>query len=182
MLGASEVRERRANGTYADASHNPWIRPIVQLAIEKAMRPGEIFELRWKHVNLDRKTAHPPATKNGLPRIVLLSPKAIQLLKHLPRSLCGRLFPTTADPLKKALVRGLERAWMKYSADCGMAHLAPQEDFLMNLRFHDLRQKATCRLATKLPNLIELTSVTGHRELNMLKRYTILLRKIWKQS
>ncbi|ENG0051960.1 site-specific integrase, partial [Pseudomonas aeruginosa] len=25
--------------------------------------------------------------------------------------------------------------------------------------------------ATKLPNLIELASVTGHREVNMLKRY-----------
>ncbi len=34
MLGAQELRERRADGIYADASHNPWIRPIVQLAIE----------------------------------------------------------------------------------------------------------------------------------------------------
>ncbi|KPY50410.1 Shufflon-specific DNA recombinase [Pseudomonas savastanoi pv. retacarpa] len=110
MLGALELCERRADGTYADASHNPWIRPIVQLAIETAMRRGEIFELRWKHVNLDRRTAHLPATKNGLPRTVPLSPKAIQLLKDLPRSLCGRVFPTTADALKKAFVRGLERA------------------------------------------------------------------------
>ncbi|WP_338322575.1 tyrosine-type recombinase/integrase [Pseudomonas syringae] len=39
------------------------------------------------------------------------------------------------------------------------------------MRFHDLRHEATCRLATKLPNLIELASVTGHREVNMLKRY-----------
>jgi integrase len=81
MLGALELRERRADGTYADASHNPWIRPIVQLAIETAMRRGEIFELRWKQVNLDRRTAHLPATKNGLPRTIPLSPNAIQLLK-----------------------------------------------------------------------------------------------------
>ncbi|WP_277424203.1 tyrosine-type recombinase/integrase, partial [Pseudomonas viridiflava] len=87
---------------------------MVQLAIETAMRRGEIFELRWKHVNLDRRTAHLPATKNGLPRTVPLSPKAIQLLKNLPRSLCGRVFPTTADALKKAFVRGLERARLKY--------------------------------------------------------------------
>ncbi|WP_409348817.1 tyrosine-type recombinase/integrase [Pseudomonas syringae] len=67
MLGALELRERSADGAYADASHNPWIRPIMQLAIETAMRRGEIFELRWKHVNLDRRTAHPPPTKNGWP-------------------------------------------------------------------------------------------------------------------
>jgi integrase len=171
MLSALELRERRADGTYADASHNPWIRPIVQLAIETAMRRGEIFELRWKHVNLDRRTAHLPATKNGLPRTVPLSPKAIQLLKDLPRSLCGRVFPTTADALKKAFARGLERARLKYLGDCGAAQVRPQEDFLINLRFHDLRHEATCRLATKLPNLIELASVTGHRDVNMLKRY-----------
>lgn len=106
-LNALELRERRTDGTYADASHNPWIRPIVQLAIETAMRRGEIFELRWKHVNLDRRTVHLPATKNGLPRTVPLSPKAIQLLNDLPRSLCGRVFSTTVDALKKAFVRGL---------------------------------------------------------------------------
>ncbi|MFS2158214.1 integrase [Pseudomonas sp. Pseusp122] len=171
MHGALELRERRADGTYADASHNPWIRPIVQLAIETAMRRGEIFEPRWKHVNLDRRTAHLPATKNGLARTVPLSPKAIQLLKDLPRSLCGRVFPTMADALKKAFVRGLERARLKYLGDCDVAQVTPQEDFLINLRFHDLRHEATCRLATKLPNLIELASVTGHREVNMLKRY-----------
>ncbi|WP_038820640.1 tyrosine-type recombinase/integrase, partial [Pseudomonas syringae] len=63
---------------YADASHNPWIRPIVELAIETAMRRVEIFELRWKHVNLDRGTAHLPATKNGLPITIPLSLKAIR--------------------------------------------------------------------------------------------------------
>ncbi|KRW71822.1 DNA recombinase [Pseudomonas sp. TTU2014-105ASC] len=171
LLAALEPQERRADGTYADASHNPWIRPIVQLALETAMRRGEIFELRWKHVNLERRTAHLPATKNGFPRNIPLSPGAIQLLKHLPRSICGRVFPTTADALKKAFMRGLERAKVKYRADCIAAQVPAQEDFLHDLRFHDLRHEATCRLATKLPNLIELASVTGHREVNMLKRY-----------
>lgn len=43
ILNALKLRERRAYGTYADASHdNPWTRPIVQLAIETAMHRGEI--------------------------------------------------------------------------------------------------------------------------------------------
>ncbi|MFZ5463765.1 MAG: tyrosine-type recombinase/integrase, partial [Pseudomonadota bacterium] len=41
------------------------------------------------------------------------------------------------------------------------------EDF----HFHDLRHKATSRLAEKLPNVIELAAVTGHKDLRMLKRY-----------
>lgn len=171
MLSALQCQERRVDGTYADASHNPWIRTIVQIAIETAMRRGELFELRWKHVNLERRTAHLPSTKNGLPRTLPLTPKAAQLLKDLPRSLCGRVFPTAADALTKAFTRGLTRARAKYAGDCEQARVTAQEDFLLDLRVHDLRHEATCRLATKLPNLIELASVTGHREVNMLKRY-----------
>ncbi len=37
--------------------------------------------------------------------------------------------------------------------------------------FHDLRHMAITRLAEKLPNLIELSAVSGHRSLAMLKRY-----------
>jgi integrase len=41
----------------------------------------------------------------------------------------------------------------------------------MDLHWHDLRHTAITRLATKLPNLIELAAVSGHRNLTMLKRY-----------
>jgi integrase len=37
--------------------------------------------------------------------------------------------------------------------------------------FHDLRHMAITRLAEKLPNLIELSAVSGHKSLAMLKRY-----------
>jgi integrase len=42
---------------------------------------------------------------------------------------------------------------------------------IKNLHFHDVRHTATSRLAEKLPNVIELTSVTGHQTIQMLKRY-----------
>ncbi|MEW5889792.1 MAG: hypothetical protein AB1768_12265 [Pseudomonadota bacterium] len=35
----------------------------------------------------------------------------------------------------------------------------------------DLRHEAASRLAEKLTNILELSSVTGHRDLRMLKRY-----------
>jgi len=40
-----------------------------------------------------------------------------------------------------------------------------------DLNFHDLRHEAASRLAEKLTNILELSSVTGHRDLRMLKRY-----------
>ena len=42
---------------------------------------------------------------------------------------------------------------------------------MQDVRFHDLRHMAITRLAEKLPNLIELSAVSGHKSLAMLKRY-----------
>lgn len=59
-------------------------------------------------VNLGRKTAPFPATKNRLPRTIPL-PLELFSRKDLPRSLRGRVLFTTADALKKAFTRDLER-------------------------------------------------------------------------
>jgi integrase len=42
---------------------------------------------------------------------------------------------------------------------------------LIDFHFHDLRHTAITAMAQKLPNLIELSAVTGHKSLAMLKRY-----------
>ncbi|MGB5198580.1 MAG: tyrosine-type recombinase/integrase, partial [Sedimenticolaceae bacterium] len=43
-----------------------------------------------------------------------------------------------------------------------------------DLRFHDLRHGATTRLFEKGPNIMEVASITGHKGLRMLRRYTHL--------
>lgn len=43
-----------------------------------------------------------------------------------------------------------------------------------NLRFHDLRHESVSRLFEKGLNSMEVASVSGHRTMNMLKRYTHL--------
>ena len=56
------------------ASSNPYLQPLVVLAIETAMRRGELLGLRWEHVQLDKSYVHLPMTKNGDSRDVPLSP------------------------------------------------------------------------------------------------------------
>lgn len=165
-------RTRSTAGTFEKSGpQNPWLVPFIRMAIETAMRRGELLALSWEHVDLKRCVAHLPATKNGDARDVPLSSRAVAILRSLPRNLAGRVFPTTADAVKCGYRRALKRARAAHLEDCKAAGTPPSPKFLADPRVHDMRHEATSRLATKLPNLIELAAVTGHRSLRMLKRY-----------
>lgn len=53
-----------------------------------------------------------------------------------------------------------------------LAKLEREDVVLLNLRFHDLRHEATSRLFEKGLGIMEVASMTGHKSLAMLKRYT----------
>lgn len=163
------------SGNYRVGTRQTNLRPIFLLALETAMRQGELLSLAWEHIDLDAQTAHLPTTKNGDQRTVPLSRRAVAILRELeaegvvdPPS--GKVFRISVDALKKAWVRTIERARRSYVQECKDASRKP-DSRLTNLRFHDLRHEATSRLAEKLPNLVELAAVTGHKDLRMLKRY-----------
>jgi integrase len=138
-------------------ARNPFLLPIVRLALETAMRQGELVSLCWEHIDLKRQIAHLPDTKNGEARTVPLSSAAIGVLRSLPRSLHGQVFPgLTTEAVKRAFIRAVRRAGIK------------------DLRFHDLRHEATTRLFEKGLNIMEVASITGHKDLRMLRRYTHL--------
>jgi integrase len=65
-------------------ARNPFLLPIVRLALETAMHQGELVGLRWEHIDLNRQIAHLPDTKNGEARTVPLSSAAIKVLRSLP--------------------------------------------------------------------------------------------------
>lgn len=174
---------RQANGTFSKGARNPWLAPLVRLALETAMRRGELLSLQWEHVDLTRRTAHLPDTKNGDSRTVPLSSKAVEIFKGLKLSksgdeeganeshASGAVFPTSAMALRMGFKRSLERAREKYIQECEMAGVRPVAGFLEDVHFHDTRHEAASRLAEKLSNVLELSAVTGHKDLRMLKRY-----------
>ncbi len=132
---------------------SPWIYPIVMLALETAMRRSELLALRWENIDLKRQTAFLPDTKNGSSRKVPLTLAAVGVLSKLPRNISGVVFPVKYFTLDAAFKRAVKRAG------------------LIDFHFHDLRHTAISKIAEKLPNLIELSAVTGHKSLAMLKRY-----------
>lgn len=152
---------------------NEWMPLIVRWAIETAMRQGEILALDWKHVDLEKRTAHLPETKNGTARTVPLSTSAVSLIRpvgNVHRLRKGRVFPTTASALKQSFTRAVARARRDYERDCAARGDDPAPGFLEDLHFHDLRHEATSRLAERL-QMHELMRVTGHKDTRMLARY-----------
>lgn len=130
---------------------NPWIKPVVVFALETATRRGEILSLAWRDVDLERRVAK-VSGKTGS-RTIPLSPACVAMLKALPRSFDGQVFPVTIETLKQAYERAVARAGI--------------EDFT----FHDLRHDALTRLAKLGLNVLELRAISGHTTANMLQRY-----------
>ena len=149
-----EIGEEKLLLEGCSQSQNPYLKHLVVVAIETAMRRGELLKLEWKHINLTDRTAYLPITKNGESRTVPLSTRAIQELKTMPIDISGRVFPLSATA-----VRGLWDRTMKRTG-------------LEDLRFHDLRHEATTRFFELGLNVMEVSTITGHKDLRMLKRYT----------
>ena len=112
--------------------------------------------LEWAEIDLIHRTAHLPMTKTGTGRTVPLSTTAVETLESLPRGITGKVFP-----LSRTALRGL------WNRACIRANI---ED----LNFHDLRHEATSRFFEKGLNVIEVASITGHKDPRMLMRYTHL--------
>ncbi|MGF6983428.1 integrase [Paraburkholderia atlantica] len=167
------------------ASGSALLPSIIWLAVETAMRRGEIVSLQWVHVDLSRCVVHLPSTKNGDARDVPLSSRAVAVLQALKDARdgskvntaegdededSGRVFEIRSDAVTRAFERAVARARKTYVDDCRAAKLRPGGKFLTDLRFHDLRHEATSRLASIFP-MHELTKITGHKDPRMLMRY-----------
>ena len=164
MPPSSPARNRRLeDGEFdrleeaARQTKNPHIWPVIVFAIETGMRRGEILGLRWEHVDLDRRIAYLPLTKNGSSREVPLSTKAaLVLARQRQRNDTPSPFPVTPN--------GFRLAWDRLRNRAGLSEL----------RFHDLRHEAISRFFELGLNIPEVAVISGHRDPRMLFRYTHL--------
>ncbi|BDX04629.1 tyrosine-type recombinase/integrase [Planctobacterium marinum] len=146
------------------------IHDVIVFAIETGMRRGEIVNSRdaeeigehgyscmcWENFNEVNSTIHLLDTKNGESRTVPLSPKATQVILSQPRKSAGPIFDIRGDSIGQAFRRITKRAGIQ------------------GLRFHDLRHEATSRFFEMGLQMMEVSAITGHKDLAMLKRYTHL--------
>lgn len=172
----AERRERRVSDeeieALADASKSPVLAAAMRLAVETAMRRGELCQLAWSMIDSSTHVAKLPAaaTKAARSRAVPLSPAAIEILDALPRNgpvVLGGLRPHS---ITRALERAAKRGRIRYLERCALSGMEPEPGFLEDLHFHDLRHEAATRLA-RIFGLHELMKIVGHASSAMLERY-----------
>ena len=191
----SQARDRRLRRgefeklcSLLSSSGNHWVAPAFELAIETSLRQGALFGIRWEWLDVEnRMIRFPPdargADNKGVPAVLPLSRRAIDVFRTLAAiaedrhlrmarsaygpadvnfaGLKGRVFGTTTN----AVVCVWKRAIKAASVD---------DPEITTLRWHDLRHEAASRLFEKGLHPMEVASITGHRSMQMLKRYTHL--------
>lgn len=151
---ANDRRERRlteyeynflVKGNYPQQT----LRYIIEFAIETGMRRGEILNIKQEHIK--EQTLLVPETKNGHPRTIPLTKRALYILNNTELS-----FPYTPNALKLAWNRLKKKGNIK------------------DLHFHDLRHEAISRFFEKGLSIPEVALISGHKDVRMLFRYTHL--------
>jgi integrase len=165
LLPAEENALLRA----CDKTSNPMLGWIVRLALHTGMRAGEIQSLRCDQVDLERRVIRLNKTRNGSARTVPMTQAAVVVMGE---ALANSLRPKDTDlvfwgePGRDKLRRPYEfnPGWRRVLKSSGIKYL----------HFHDLRHEAVSRLVELGLGDQEVAAVSGHKSMQMLKRYTHL--------
>ena len=151
----SNERTRRLEGNEEErilARCYPELAVFVTVALETAMRRSEIVSMNRTLIR--GRVLRLLDTKNGSPRDVPLSTKVFAAINSLPLQEDGSVFTMEPDAYSKGFLR------------------VCREEGIEDLRLHDLRHEATSRLFEKGLDVMQVKSITGHKTLTMLSRYT----------
>lgn len=165
-LSADEERTLR---DAVNRHSNPMLRWIFEVAIETGMRSSEITGLRRGQVDVDRRVVRLTDTKNDDARTVPLTKYAVTVFEE---ALANPVRPKDCDliffgePGKDGARRpyNFNKIWGNIKTKLGIA----------NFRFHDLRHEAVSRLVEAGLSDQEVASISGHKSMQMLRRYTHL--------
>jgi integrase len=134
------------------------LRALVIVAVDTAMRRGELFKLKWSDVNLVSReiTVVAANAKTERMRMVGLTERAQNVLYSL-----WELSPKSGEDLVFGITNSVKNSWRAACSDAGI------ED----LRFHDLRHTATTRLVRAGVPATEVMKITGHTQMKTFLRY-----------
>lgn len=140
--------------TEANRSRVTYLRPAIELALFTGMRRSELTSLLWEDVDFERRRLTVRNTKNGFDRTIPIHDQMLAVLERLNQK--------TTKVLGGCSSVALTEAWKRCRRRAGV----------FSVRFHDLRHESVSRLFEYGFSPIEVASVSGHRSLSQLMRYS----------
>lgn len=147
-----------------DAAFADYLKPMVILALNTGLRRGELFNLSWKDIDLEKKqlTVEGTTAKSGQTRHIPLNQEAWEVLAGWQKQSDGALvFPS---PVTGERFDNIKRSWESLRERAGL------EDFV----FHDLRHTFASKLAAAREDLYVIKELLGHSTIQMTEKYAHL--------
>jgi len=149
-------------------SANPYkgfLTPLILLAMNTGLRRGELFQLRWQHINaaLCLLTVAGETAKTGKTRHAPLNKEAMATLQawrlQSPEESTYVFTDQQGQPLHQI---------------CHFWQVVQQEALIAPCRFHDLRHHFASKLVMAGVDLNTVRELLGHTSLRMTLRYAHL--------
>jgi len=153
-----------------DQHSNPMLGWVTGIALCTGMRQGEILSLHRDQVDIQRRLVRLDKTKNGDVRTVPLSTRAAEVFREAIEHPMHKLVDTPLLFYGEPGRDGKRRPYVIHKVWAQAMQRAGLRDF----RFHDLRHEAVSRLVEVGLSDQEVAAISGHKSMQMLKRYTHL--------
>ncbi|QDF66044.1 site-specific integrase [Shewanella sp. SNU WT4] len=166
LIGRSDKRDRRPTKLELKmaeeglrqrqshrASHIPLV-DIFHISISTCMRLGEVTRVTWEDFDeraatLTIRDRKDPRNTRGNHCTIPLFPEAIDIIKRQPK-VGEKIFPFNSQ--------SIGAAWLQIC----------KQHNIENLHYHDLRAEGACQLFERGLNIVEISKITGHRDINVL--------------
>jgi integrase len=139
-------------------SRRKHLKPLIIVALNTAMRRGELLKLCWRDIDFDNRLINILAfnTKTAKARNVGMTDKVYEELSKL-----WNKSPQDLDELVFGITDTIKRSFSSACKDAGI------DEF----HFHDLRHTAITRMIQAGLSPMEVMKVSGHTQMNTFARY-----------
>ncbi len=154
------------------AASNPQLHDIALLSLETGLRAGEIFDLKWKHIDFDKMLIDIRDPKNTEARVAYFTPAVIAMLekrRSAENKLEEHIFKATNGSKIVGISHQFENVIRRLGLNDGI------EDRRYRLTFHSLRHTFASLLAQNSETVQTIMEVMGHKTPIMALRYSHLI-------
>ncbi|MCM1266221.1 MAG: site-specific integrase [Candidatus Gastranaerophilales bacterium] len=159
-LEEQERLQRIHNGEHA------YLKPILIMALNTAMRKGEILNMTWDCVDFEKNEISALNTKNGKKNTIPMSSKLRETLLELYKTKGNNIYVFT-NPYTGTKYNDIKKC---FKTVCKLANVK-------NLRFHDLRHTGATRMVAAGVPLPVVKQILNHASIQTTMRYAHTMRE-----